>query len=128
MDFSTFLTAGDSLTYKPDPFSGCQEFETSMWATYEDIVQIEIESANDFGEDSLALAVRQFPQAQVHLLSKLIELGAKNARVNWPGSLARTTLPEVEPIEADAAPPQIEQRKVDQRSEARKEEKNAKQT
>ena len=78
MDFSTFLTASDTLIYKEQPFSGCQESELSMWATYEDIIQIEAESHPDFafGVDS---DKRQHPQAEVHLLSRRVELGARAA-------------------------------------------------
>ena len=48
MDFSTFLTATDTMALKKHPFEGCKEFETIVWATYEDILCIEAESDPDY--------------------------------------------------------------------------------
>ena len=116
MDFSTFLTATDTMALKTRPFAGCEEFVTSMWATHEDILRIEHESDPDFefGVES-GVESRQHPIASTHLLSKRIELGARAAGIDWPGTLERMRLPTVEAIEPEPIPDQARQRKEDMR-------------
>ena len=53
MDFSTYLAITDDMAFKGKFFAGCDEFETSMWATQDDITRIEKESADEFDEDPL---------------------------------------------------------------------------
>ena len=103
MDFSPFLTATDKMALRKQPFEGCKEFETSMVATYEDILCIEAESDPDlsFAEGN----ARQYPQAENHLLFKRIELGARAAGVEWPGALECIKLPTVKAIELEVIPP-----------------------
>ena len=125
MDSSTFLTASDTLAYKKQPFSGCQESESSMWATYEDIIQNEAESHPDF-DFGVDRDKRQHPRTEVHLLSKRVELDARAAGVALPGSLERIELPKVQPIEPEPIPPQKKQLKPDERSAKSKEGKAAK--
>ena len=125
MEFSTFLTASDTRIYKEQPFSRWQEFESSMWATYEDIIQIEAESHPDF-DFGVDVDKRQYPREKVHLLSKRVELGARAAGVAWPGSLARIELPKVQPVEPEPIPTQKKQLQPDERSAKSKEGKAAK--
>ena len=108
-DFSTFLTATDKMTHKQEPFADCEEFESSMWATHEDIMLIEKENHPDFDLD--VAAEREHTKAGTHLLSRRIELGARAAGVPWPGSLKSIELPTVTAIEPEAAAPQEKQRR-----------------